>query len=201
MARVDPEFGPIDMRTYNPQKQNPSPFVSNPGYRGDSPPPPKPAQLALWDRVRQEVAEEVEKAPTPVSDTLGEIKVNKPPSRAVLGEKYKEIETEYGWTGGWSYIERASPPGGNWDGGYGLNAFAALKRLEKQLSFFKLNGKTPLEVAVDRYNETSNKEMKEENLKRRVGKREEELKGLFGGKKRRKTQKSKKISRRKTKKY
>lgn len=167
MVRLDPGFDILDTRM--PPRPNPYPLELTPR---EGRPRPTNAQFAVWEKAKQEIDAEVAKVPTPVSDGVGPIKAGSTPSQAVFDKTVEKLGSVYGYVrAAYGYLERvaALPAGGNWDGGYGTNAFAALKTLERQLSFFKENGKTPLEAAVERY-----------NVLRKRGERESDIASALG---------------------
>jgi hypothetical protein len=158
MSQLDPEFvvSPNQGLRYTTSRDFPpvpSPFTDRRGYPRR--PGPTQEELDQWEKVKREIAIEMEKeTPTPVFDAVGPITSESPPSEAVWADTVKALEDTYGWDRSKNaYLETTSGmgKGGNWNGGYGANAFYAIQRLEKQLNFFQLNGKTPLEAAVARY--------------------------------------------------
>ena len=141
--------------------------------------------------IKKDINEEVEQAPTPVTEEAGAVGVGflggpPVPSQKVYGEARKKVEEVYDWKSqAYNYLERTAPIHGSWEHGYGANAFRALHALEKQLSFFKQNGMTPLEAAAKKFDDIKLEKVKSDRMSMRIARREKELEGLFGGRTRR----------------
>ena len=161
-ARLDPEFDdPSKPSIYPPDL-----------YRVEGRKPPTKAQQDLFQKALQEVKTEVQQIPTPVLDALGRIDPSKPPSQAVFGDTRSRLEDTYNWKHkAGDYLSRTAslPAGGNWNGGYGSNAFHALKALEQQLNFFHLRGMTPHEAAVQLYKTKTGMANREEEVASALG--------------------------------